>query len=82
MFPDYFARLINSYGNLMESMYIIYMNSIDSCLVFLNKNREAFDHNKNQNMDSFKIYMEGYEKAKKDLGAVDINNREPADVYF
>ena len=79
MFPDYFAKMINSYGNFLEFMYINYMNSIDSCLVFFNKNREIYDHNKNQSLDSLKIYMEGYEKAKKDLGFI---VKEPAECYF
>lgn len=91
-FTNIFSKMVNGYSSFIECTYNSYMNWLDMCFVFINKNREAFDHSRNSNMDSLNAYMQGYEKAKKEFcstststspfGETTVTEKDPASIYF
>jgi hypothetical protein len=76
---NFLSEYFNSFKDIIEDSYEIYVSYVEMILGFWGKNRQIFDKSKNQQVALFNSYMSGYEKAKIDFG---IKVKEPSDIYF
>ena len=60
MYSDYFTIIVREW-------YGYFINGMETYLSFMNEARKGLDKNRDTGAESINAYLEGYEKAKKDM---------------